>query len=43
MQHRVPDLLVLSGDGYSEVREAIMQAIVDESDQSFRDTLSVCK
>ena len=42
MQQRVPDLLALSGDGYSEIRGAIVQAIVDESDQSFKDALQVC-
>ena len=42
MQQKVPDFLLLSGNGYSEIRQALTQAVVDESDQSFRDTLSVC-
>ena len=42
MQQRVPDLLALSGGGYTEIRGAIVQAILDESDQSFKDALQVC-
>ena len=37
-------MLVLSGDSYCEMKEAIMQALMDKSDQlqSVREILSVC-